>query len=485
MVQNPSQDDERPQVIRPAAIKATQQPHPAMLKDKFEKDCQLIGASRLSTQNAIIQSVEWHRRWVLQEEHGHTMPHDSFRWPNEIDDFRSGAKNPSLSSEESSPTSDEPPKARSIGSIPLIRPIALRPSNNTKCTAPSSLDTPFRVELSGAVEQSPLTLPSESHGPIFYDDASFNSSIPSVIIPVASPVVENAKENLLHALAITGGDVSSKAFEEALLPLVHYYEEMGWDARDPDGIYSFHDHTRRVEGMWLTLSKPTYFGNLGETSDGDPMYTLGRMAFDMFLPTQLICSLQGNFNPVNIVPSDTRAELIERCPKSLKDEITSGSAVLREYNIVTAFTIEPHFADFPKAPNKDVRRAIKGIMTTYGYVLPDPTTPNRLSIWFTGGRIEPNNNVHDEREWKRLFNRDHPGRVFSEKVRLLAASLLMGAEAPHKLNDDGSMSFEFTRPLGGHGIAYVDVIYLDNTLRIVRGHRGTIFTFVRIPGHRM
>jgi hypothetical protein len=83
--------------------------------------------------------------------------------------------------------------------------------------------------------------------------------------------------------------------------------------------------------MWLTLSKPTYFGNLGETSAGDPMYTLGRMAFDMFVPTQLVCSLQGNFNPVHVVPPEERACLTEKCPKSLAEEIGNGGTVLREY----------------------------------------------------------------------------------------------------------------------------------------------------------
>jgi hypothetical protein len=120
-------------------------------------------------------------------------------------------------------------------------------------------------------------------------------------------------------------------------------------------------------------------------------------------------------------------------------------------------------------------------MTTYGYVLPDPAVPNRLSIWFTGGRIVPNDDRNDQREWMRLFKRDIPKRNLGENMRLLAASLLMGAEAPSSMNEDGSMDFEFTRPLGGHGIAYVDIIYLDDSLRLVRGHRGTIFAFARIP----
>jgi hypothetical protein len=121
-------------------------------------------------------------------------------------------------------------------------------------------------------------------------------------------------------------------------------------------------------------------------------------------------------------------------------------------------------------------------MTTYGYVLPDPSVPNRLSIFFTGGRIEPNDDPTDQNEWKRLFDQPLPGRNLGEKVRVLAASLLMGAETPTSVNEDGSMEFDFTRPLGGHGVAYVDVVYLDESLRIVRGHRGTVFAFARIPG---
>ena len=149
---------------------------------------------------------------------------------------------------------------------------------------------------------------------------------------------------------------------------------------------------------------------------------------------------------------------------------------------MTAFTIEPHLADYPDAPNKDVRRPIKGIMTTHGYCLPDPLTPNRLSIWLTGGKIAPNDDEHDQREWKRLFGRNLPSRTLGEKARVFAANLLMGAQVPKEMQEDGTMEFYFTRPLGGHGVAYNDVVYMDDTMRIVRGHRGTVFVFARIPG---
>ena len=50
-----------------------------------------------------------------------------------------------------------------------------------------------------------------------------------------------------------------------------------------------------------------------------------------------------------------------------------------------------------------------------------------------------------------------------------------------EMQEDGTLAYTFTRPLGAHGVAYVDVLYLDNSLRIVRGHRGTFFVFTRIP----
>jgi hypothetical protein len=139
----------------------------------------------------------------------------------------------------------------------------------------------------------------------------------------------NARDALLHALACTRGDVSTKEVEQALLPLIQVYNEQ---------MQQMHHHqydiATAVEGMWLTLSKPTFFGNLGDTPGGDPMYTLGRMSFDMFLPTKLVCSLQANFNPVRRVGDEERDQVLTRCPKSLVDELERGGSVLRTYKYV-------------------------------------------------------------------------------------------------------------------------------------------------------
>jgi len=169
-------------------------------------------------------------------------------------------------------------------------------------------------------------------------------------------------------------------------------------------------------------------------------------------------------------------------------------------SIVTAFTVESTLADdeFRNAPNQGVVRPIRGIMTTYGYTLPDPKNPHRHSIWITGGRIEANNDPADQRAWRHLLAQHPPQHTWKEQAKLLAVQWLMGAvmpvapspssedptmtagQDPDDTNATGAMEYTFTRPLGGHGMAYIDTLYVDDTLRIARGHRGTTFVFSRV-----
>jgi len=117
------------------------------------------------------------------------------------------------------------------------------------------------------------------------------------------------------------------------------------------------------------------------------------------------------------------------------------------YSIVVAFTVQP---------NERVTKPLQGVMTNYGYVLPDPNTPNRLTVFFTGGLLEPNDET-DVEEWKRVFGEDAPKRHLTERARLLAAKLLLGANTSDTMEEDGSMSYFLKRPIGGHGSTYVDV----------------------------
>lgn len=147
---------------------------------------------------------------------------------------------------------------------------------------------------------------------------------------------------------------------------------------------------------------------------------------------------------------------------------------------MTAFTIEPRNPTLdPDCPNTHVDRPIEGLMTTYGYVLPNPENPSRLSIWFTGGTIEVNT---DPQRWKKVFSPDRlQKRKLKERTRLLGAKLIMGATPAEGMEADGKMTYHLNRPIGGHDRAYVDLIYLDENLRIAKSHSGVVYVFSRVP----
>jgi hypothetical protein len=179
-------------------------------------------------------------------------------------------------------------------------------------------------------------------------------------------------------------------------------------------------------------------------------------------------------------------------------------------SIVVAFTIQSTDSNAPP---------LHGVMTNYGYTLPDPNVPNRFTIFFTGGLLEPNDET-DLKEWKKTFGADAPKRSLADRARLVAAKILLGANVSDTIEADGSMSYYLKRPIGGHGSTYMDVsvyasqiqvpnfttrnttaikfssyifspfpfsyhtfkvLYLDETVRVMRGHTGCYYVFTRVP----
>jgi hypothetical protein len=129
-----------------------------------------------------------------------------------------------------------------------------------------------------------------------------------------------------------------------------------------------------------------------------------------------------------------------------------------------------------------VPRPIRGILTTQGYSIPDPNVSNRLSIWFSGGTLEVQDEEKDGKEWKQIFDVDSASETdLREYANILAAKVLLGALVPEKVEPDGTMSFCLNRPIGGHGSVYVDVLFMDDTIRIMRGHHGSVYVCIRVP----
>jgi hypothetical protein len=65
---------------------------------------------------------------------------------------------------------------------------------------------------------------------------------------------------------------------------------------------------------------------------------------------------------------------------------------------------------------------------------------------------------------------------------VFAAKMMMGATGYDDAMDEktGEMSYTFTRPMGGHAKTYVDILHLDENIRVMRGHAGTLYAFARM-----
>ena len=128
-----------------------------------------------------------------------------------------------------------------------------------------------------------------------------------------------------------------------------------------------------------------------------------------------------------------------------------------------------------------VPRRIRSILSNHGYLVPDPHVRNRLSIWFSGGSLEVQEEQGEIDEWRTIFDTAAaPNRDLREYANILAAKVLLGAHLPESLSEDGTMGFVLKRPIGGHGSAYCDIIYMDEDLRIMRGHHGSVYICTRV-----
>ena len=136
-------------------------------------------------------------------------------------------------------------------------------------------------------------------------------------------------------------------------------------------------------------------------------------------------------------------------------------------------TIEPPSSvgqpEPPDTPSPTKR--MRALMSVKGYVLPDPDTPNRLTVWFTGGKLAParlgscdgqETDDEDQAEynqatstkqmdaagsdgyggfddWTAMFSKGKWRKTLGERARAMAAKLLLGADVPHKMEEDGHM----------------------------------------------
>jgi hypothetical protein len=448
--QSPIQVSQQAIVIqRPIAVKVIRPTIPKHATEEFYSQAFNEGLAADTVHQAVMESHEWHRKWTMQEEEGHTHPHTNYNATNTTADRAgagagtgtahavpdhyayqavvamdraAGARNPSpeasvedkydaleqrkrmrslegtdrrscLSSCSGSDDDDEdqqddtqdrmgsvvleaqPPVSRrrivepearvrqpaAASAAPvntnIVRPVAVRiarpaavapvPPSRYTGAIPQHIQGALQRSDSSVSNMSALSLPSVSSNlqtqeadavdqiNVVEDDCDGSMQVeegPVQSVEIVHPNafslkdahVTTARDGILQALAIAGGDVTSPKFQSCLQTLESSFNLTGVDTRSSRSRIA-------TEGLWLTLTKPSFYANLGDNDQGDPMYTLGRMSFDMFSPTSLVCSLQGNFNSVERVSDTDRAGVLEAVPNGLREEVEAGNSVLRTY----------------------------------------------------------------------------------------------------------------------------------------------------------
>lgn len=199
------------------------------------------------------------------------------------------------------------------------------------------------------------------------------------------------------------------------------------------------------------VSEGEDFKGTTRTEDGVEC-SLGRLVFNIFEPVEmpiLITSIENNLGPR---PED------------------ASSAYESPYEIATHFVARDGCG-------------LRGISTLKGVVAEDPSDSKRLVIKFSMGTIEPEDG-QDLDSWSEVIGvkdataegSKGPLSWVKRKAKGLVLKLLLGFREPaDELGSRGELSYEMRRSPS----ATVDVIYIDDDMRIVRGSRGALVVATR------
>ncbi|CAM9363153.1 unnamed protein product, partial [Heterosigma akashiwo] len=194
-----------------------------------------------------------------------------------------------------------------------------------------------------------------------------------------------------------------------------------------------------LAGNFFSLTASNYPGSIGVDKAGKFIYPLGRLSFNMFQPAELKCTIQEVYQPIM---SDLK------------------------------YRVEIQFEAIPQEESKEV---LRGLLVNTAECSPSSKDSNRLEVSFNGGFMRPMAGV-DMKLWERVFGvQQRPVRKRDRFMRWIL-KLLIGLTPPSGINRDGILSYEMKR--APHG--YLDVLFLDETMRITKGNRGSIVVVERV-----
>ena len=199
----------------------------------------------------------------------------------------------------------------------------------------------------------------------------------------------------------------------------------------------------------MAQTSPNFPGRLPPKEDGDRrvQYTLGRLSFNTFHPNDVVCTLRGVRNVVRPKPDGTFS-----------------------YDVICDTIIH--------LPGGDVEAEI----SNESYCCKDDDS-SRVHVFFTGSKLSPAGvTLKDKAKmalWSSTFNEATLKAAAAKKSYMgwmmdQALKRMLGMNV--RLDDSNSFRLEFKKPFRGH----IDVLYLDEDIRITRGNRGTLVVMERI-----
>ncbi|MBE9007146.1 fimbrial protein [Fortiea sp. LEGE XX443] len=197
-----------------------------------------------------------------------------------------------------------------------------------------------------------------------------------------------------------------------------------------------------LDNEWLLISAPNFPGG-DRLRDGKFAYTLGRLAFNMFQPTNLKVVIDRVLQPVFLL----------------------GNGEQRSHDIIVEFTTADE--SFPQ---------LSGIVRNQGVC--HPISDTVLQVRFTGGTLAPQD-LNSMDDWQKVFGqqRQSAKRTLKETLMLGLFRLMFGLVPPQTMNPDtGEVTFIMERSPKGR----LEIIYLDEELRITCGEKGTVLVCERL-----
>lgn len=254
----------------------------------------------------------------------------------------------------------------------------------------------------------------------------------ALTVPVANRAltIPDAKARVRSALADHEGCTKEAAVAEAIDALA---------ALNPTAAPA---RSALLSGQWKQINAPEYPLVLGKDEEGNQQYTLGRLAFNLFEPKDLVCSISDVMNPLSARATDETIDYAIEVPLSFSAE--SGERV-------------------------------RGKLLNFAEC--DVVADDRVSVRFLGGELRPEGEAPCA-AWTATF-----GDALQTAKRGLGARAsgwlmkrMMGLEPPRGMAADGVMAYSMSRAPEG----WLDVIFLDDEWRITRGNRGSIVVCERV-----